>query len=99
MIDLSKIEGFEWDEGNIEKNWVKHRVSVKECEQIFFDRNKKIMKDVLHSNKEERFILLGKTIYNRLIYVVFTARHNKIRVISARDISQAKEIKLYEERN
>ena len=32
-FDFSKYIGFDWDEGNIEKNWSKHRVSYKECEE------------------------------------------------------------------
>lgn len=35
---LSFAEDFEWDEGNIKKNWEKHRVSHIECEEIFFNR-------------------------------------------------------------
>jgi len=34
---LSLSEGFEWDEGNLNKNWEKHRVSHIECEEIFFN--------------------------------------------------------------
>ncbi len=37
MIDISKISGFEWDTGNMKKNWVKHGVSNEECEEAFFD--------------------------------------------------------------
>ena len=51
---------FEWDEGNREK-LKKHVVETKESEETFFDTKKVMYKDVLHSTKEERFILLGKT--------------------------------------
>lgn len=34
MIDLTKIEEFDWDEGNFNKNWIKHGVDNKECEEI-----------------------------------------------------------------
>ena len=37
----------------------------------------KIFKDTLHSTVEERFIILGKTKKNRLLYAVFTKRKNK----------------------
>lgn len=86
---------FFWDKGNIDKNWGKHRVTNRECEEIFYDKKKKISKDVLHSGKEGRFILLGKTKTGRLLYLVFTIRNKKIRVISARDINK-KEVPLYE---
>ena len=53
---LEKGTEFEWDKGNIDKNWLKHRVSNKESEESFFDKNSIIYKDVIHSKKEERFI-------------------------------------------
>jgi hypothetical protein len=40
IMDLDEIlvglTGFEWDEGNLTKNWEKHQVSALECEQVFF---------------------------------------------------------------
>ena len=89
------IKGFIWDKGNIDKNWKTHRVANTECEEVFFDENKAVLKDVLHSGKEERFIILGKTGKSRLLFVVFTVRRKKIRIISARDTNK-KERKLYE---
>ena len=34
MNILSLVEGFDWDKGNIEKNWKKHRVAHIECEEV-----------------------------------------------------------------
>lgn len=85
---------FEWDKGNIDKN-KKHRVSERETEQVFFDDRKVIYKDALHSKLEKRMIVLGKTKDERLLYIVFTTRNSKIRIISARDINK-KEVKFYE---
>ena len=87
---------FEWDEGNAGKNR-KHDVEDMECEEVFFDERKVALRDTLHSDKEERFILLGKTKTGRLLYLVFTTHGHKLRVISARDINR-KEIFLYEEK-
>lgn len=92
---IKKVVGFEWDNGNKEKNFLKHKIRDEECEEIFFDQNKKILKDVIHSGKEERYILIGKTKKRKLIFLVFTIRKDKIRVISARDLNK-KERKLYE---
>lgn len=89
-----KVFEFEWNRGNIGKN-KKHNVEDKEAEEVFLDDRKVILKDLLHSGKEERFIILGKTKKGRLLYLVFTKRRNKIRIISARDISK-KEVHLYE---
>lgn len=88
---------FEWDSGNTNKNWQKHRVKDSETEEVFFDENKIILKDVLHSKEEDQFLLIGKTKEARLLFVVFTLRGNKIRVISARDLNK-KERRLYEEK-
>ena len=85
---------FEWDEGNRGKNFQKHKVSDGECEEVFFDQNKKIYKDVIHSGKETRYILLGATKADRVLFVIFTIRKGRIRIISARDLNK-KELYLY----
>lgn len=86
---------FEWDKGNRHKNSVKHEVTNEECEEVFFDDGKKIAKDVMHSGKEERHILIGKTSMGRLLFIAFTIRSSCVRVISARDLNK-KERPLYE---
>lgn len=87
---------FDWDSGNSDKNKRKHNVEDWECEEAFFDYRKVTLKDKLHSGKEERFILLGETRQTRLLYLVFTIRNEKIRIVSARDVTKRKEIDLYE---
>ncbi len=87
---------FEWDKGNKDKNYAKHGVSNEECEEVFFDPHKRIIQPGLSLSGEERFILIGKTKKNRLLFLVFTIRKNKLRVISARDLNK-KERSLYEE--
>lgn len=86
---------FEWDKGNQDKNFLSHKVTDEECEEIFFDFKKRILKDILHSIRENRFILIGQTKNQRVLFVIFTLRKDKIRVISARDLNK-KERKLYE---
>ena len=93
---LALAEGFEWDEGNIRKNWERHRVSYIECEEIFFNSPIVFNKDEPHSASEDRYFVLGKTDADRLLFVVFTVRDRKIRVISARDMNR-KERKVYEQ--
>ncbi|MEK7501232.1 MAG: BrnT family toxin [Patescibacteria group bacterium] len=95
MLDNLNLEGFEWDEGNIDKNWLKHQVARDESMEVFFDDDKIIIDDIHHSKQEPRYIIIGKTKRGRILYVSFTIRHNNIRVISARDINQ-KERTLYE---
>lgn len=89
---------FEWDQANFNKNLLKHNVSNEEIEQVFWDDQKKIFVDSKHSLTEKRHILLGKTFENRVLFIVFTIRKNKIRVISARDLNK-KELNLYTDRH
>ena len=92
---ITKCAGFEWDEGNLLKNWEKHDVSAPECEQIFFNKPLITSHDEKHSQQEARFFALGQTDTGRLLFVVFTIRNNLIRVISVRDMNR-KERKVYE---
>ena len=98
-MDLSEtiatITGFQWDEGNLLKNWQKHRVTAVECEQVFFNQPVLAVPDEQHSDTEARFYILGQTDSVRKLFVVFTTRGNLIQVISARDMNR-KERKIYE---
>ncbi len=93
---LTGVEGFEWDEANIQKNWIKHKVTRKEMEEVFFDTRVAVRNDPGHSLVEDRYAVLGRTDRQRLLYVVYTVRNKKIRVISARDVSKQKEVEIYE---
>ncbi|MCK5674776.1 MAG: BrnT family toxin [Spirochaetales bacterium] len=93
---LSQCTGFEWDKGNIDKNWIKHKVGIFESEQIFFNQPLLIQNDIVHSKKENRFFALGKTDLERMLFISFTVRSHNIRVISARDMSR-KERKAYKQ--
>jgi uncharacterized protein len=95
MDILPNIKRFEWDEWNIHKNWLKHRVSYLECEEVFFNEPLIIQPDKLHSDKEPRYYGLGKTNRNRLLFIVFTVRKDSIRIISARDMNN-KEKRVYQ---
>lgn len=93
MIVLKKPIVFDWDKSNQDKNYNKHQVATTEVEEVFFNKNKKLAKDLLHSKNEERYLVIGETKQHRKLYIVFTIRKNKIRVISARDLNK-KEYKL-----
>jgi uncharacterized protein len=98
---MKTIKGFlefEWDKGNKDKNWKLHHVKNEEAEETFFDDKKKILKDNLHSGSENRYILLGATKKNKILFIVFTIRNKKIRIISSRNINK-KEIHLYEKKS
>ena len=87
MLDLDRIEGFEWDAGNRGKNG-KHGVTDGEAEQVFFGEPLLVLEDSRHSGTERRFHALGQTLVGRRIHVTFTLRddNRRIRVISARDM-------------
>ena len=82
----TKATEFEWDEGNAEKNWIRHRVSQTECEEVFFNRPLVVSEDEVHSVGEPRFFALGQTDASRLLFVAYTIRNERVRVISARDM-------------
>ncbi|HEY3358084.1 MAG TPA: BrnT family toxin [Polyangia bacterium] len=86
--------GFEWDDGNAEKNWVKHQVSRGEAEEVFFNEPLVVADDEEHSAREERFFVLGHTNRRRALFLVCTIRGELIRVISARDMTK-KEREVY----
>jgi uncharacterized protein len=92
---LAKCTGFEWDEYNCEKIKIKHKVTPVECEQVFFNLPVIAGNDEKHSETENRFYVLGQTDSGRLIFLVFTVRKNRLRVISARDMNK-KERKVYQ---
>ena len=98
MIDLSHIEGFDWDHGNSRKSADKHDVSQAEAESVFFNDPLIIVEDTKHSEREPRLNALGKTAQNRLLHITFTLRQNEtlLRVISARDMHR-KERRAYEQ--
>lgn len=84
---LQDCVGFDWDDGNIEKNWLRHRVTPQEAEDVFFSEPLVIRSDLGHSTKEKRYYALGQTGTNRLLFIAFTIRRKLIRVISARDMT------------
>ncbi len=82
---------FEWDKGNIDKN-KKHNVENKESEETFVGEKKFIIRDEKHSLRERRYMLWGKAKTGRKLTVFFTLRKNKVRIISARDMSRKERI-------
>ena len=100
MIDWTRVEGFDWDEGNSRKSTDKHGISQAEAEQIFFNDPLLVVDDPRHSEREARFHALGCTDTGRLLHVTFTLRQRDtlIRNISARPMHR-KERARYEQEN
>ena len=92
---FEKFTGFQWDEGNKNKNLIKHQVEDWECEQVFFNEPLLILDDPKHSLAEKRWAAFGMTDIGRYLVIIFTKRGKLLRVISARDMSR-KERRYYE---
>ena len=88
MDELKQCTGFQWDDGNADKNWVTHKVTQSECEQVFLNRPILVDQTPSRQHHEPRYYALGLTENNRRLFIVFTVREEKIRVISARDMSR-----------
>jgi uncharacterized protein len=99
MIDWTRVEGFDWDEGNSRKSTDKHGVSQAETEQMFFNDPLLVLDDPRHSEREARFHALGRTDAGRLLHVTFTLRHDDtlIRVISARPMHRNERVRYEQE--
>ena len=97
MGPFSHISGFDRDKGNLDKNWEKHGVSNAECEEIFFNAPLVVRPDPAHSGDETRYYALGMTDERRPLFLSFTLRKDKIRVISARDMT-SREMEVYNDR-
>jgi len=77
---------FHWNQAKDRHNRAKHGVSFEEAKSVFFDENAVQFFDDDHSKREDRFILLGMSMYFRLLVVVHCERQQGdiIRIVSAR---------------
>lgn len=87
---------FEWDAAKADANLRKHGVTFEEAASAFADPLSITIPDPLHSEGEDRFVLLGRSHTGRLLVVVHAERGASIRVISARAATR-KERKTHEE--
>jgi uncharacterized protein len=87
---------FEWDPNKAKENLELHGVSFDEAGTAFRDTLSLAIYDPVHSEEEDRIVLLGNSYKNRLLVVVHTVRGDNIRLISARRASKI-ERKQYEE--
>ena len=83
---------FEWDYRKSIENERKHSVSFTEAQSVFYDDNAIEFFDPDHSEKEDRFIMLGLSNQLRVLIVCYCQRHeNIIRIISARKANDREE--------
>lgn len=86
---------FEWDDKKALSNRKKHAISFEEASTAFGDNLSITIEDV-HSNKENRLILIGKSLKFKTLVVVHIEKTDMIRIISARKATK-KEQSFYEE--
>ena len=77
-------ERFEWDNRKADANLRKHKVSFQEGATVFDDPDVVIESDPLHSHDELRIFATGFSAGKRVLLVVSTERHERIRLISVR---------------
>lgn len=87
---------FDWNDCKNEINKKKHGISFEEAKTAFFDERAVMFDDPEHSEKEERFLLLGMSENANLCIVCHCYRESDtiIRLISARKATK-KESELY----
>jgi len=87
---------FDWDNRKNQANLKKHGISFEEAQTVFFDDNALEYSDLDHSTKENRFLLLGRSIRLRVLVVCHCLRESPtlIRIISARKAT-SKERQVY----
>ena len=87
---------FEWNEEKAAYNRQKHKVSFEEASTVFSDILSLTIPDPLHSEDENRLVIIGQSAKQLLLVVVHVERGSVIRLISARPAT-AHERKFYEE--
>ncbi len=78
---------FEWDPNKADYNLKKHGVDFIEASTVFNDPLSITYPDPDHSLDEDRYIIIGLSVANRLLIVAHTDRHEITRIISAREVT------------
>jgi len=86
---------FEWDPKKADYNLKKHGVDFAEASTVFNDPLSITYFDPDHSFEEDRFIIIGLSVYHRLLIISHTDRNEVVRIISAREATN-RERMLYE---
>jgi uncharacterized DUF497 family protein len=75
---------FEWDPRKAAANIRKHRITFDEAMTVFADARSITAYDPDHSADEDRFLTIGRSANDRILFVSHTDRGAIIRIISAR---------------
>jgi hypothetical protein len=100
MNIVYRLQGveFEWDSNKAQTNVEKHGVTFEEATEVFFDPFYQFGDATSNttSNSEQREFIIGYSLEQRLLLVVYVERSKRTRLISARPATRA-ERKLYEQ--
>lgn len=88
---------FEWDPEKNKINIEKHKVGFNEAISVFDDDDALIVDDINHSFNEDRFLIIGKSYMDKVLYVCFCERKGDVvRLISARKADKEEREEYYE---
>ena len=94
MIELT----FEWDSDKSAANERKHGVAFEEARTVFGDAHALHQYDGEHSWAEDRFIIIGRSELERVLFVVYVERTEMtMRLVSARR-AMVRERRMYEKK-
>ncbi len=93
VISVQGVE-FEWDSNKATINLRKHGIRFEEATEVFFDPFYQTGDASI--DEEQREFILGYSLFQRLLLVVYIERGERIRIISTRRATNH-EKKLYEE--
>ena len=88
---------FEWDPAKAAENLAKHGISFEEALTVFSDPLARIFDDEDHSIAEEREIIIGHSMKQRLLLVCFTARGTSVRIFKCTEGNEERTRQDYEE--
>jgi uncharacterized DUF497 family protein len=80
--------GFEWHDAKAEANWCNHGITFELATTVFRDPSAVERIDDREDYAEDRYVIIGMAEGNILLYVAYTERGDRIRLISARRATQ-----------
>ena len=86
-MNYTAAMNFEWDEAKSDLCFRERGFDFAYAAQVFFDPDRMVQADTRYSYGEERYRVIG-VIEQRLFVVVYTPRHDAMRIISARKANQ-----------
>lgn len=92
------VGDFEWEESKETENVKRHdNIAFREALTVFDDSLFVVFVDPDHSIEEKRYIIIGTSNENQLLFVSYAEREHRTRIIGARRVTR-KEKKDYEKK-